>query len=341
MYSDRDEIKCYNGIKNENSRHFFYKSTYKGTKIRYNFYRLNVFNTERGCEMILLIGGNIREFIKYLSTNLDINGPWDAIKIIIDISIVSFVVYKLVKLVRETRAWQLIKGILVIVVAARLSEILGFRTISFILRLTIEYMAIILVVLFQPEFRRGLEQLGRSRFRNFFSLEDEDINVKVKALIEEIVKAVTEMSKTFTGALIVVERETKIGEIINSGVRLDSNVTSELLINIFTPNTPLHDGAVVIRDNKIKAAACFLPLTENSNLSKELGTRHRAALGISEVSDSIVVVVSEESGKISVALNGGLSRNLTSDTLRKALSKNLIKKDNPGKRLGIWKVKSK
>lgn len=112
-------------------------------------------------------------------------------------------------------------------------------------------------------------------------------------------------------------------------------------MNIFTPNTPLHDGAVVIRDNRIVAAACFLPLTENSNLSKELGTRHRAALGISEVSDSIVVVVSEESGKISVALNGGLSRNLTSDTLRKALSKNLIMKDNPGKRFGIWKVKAK
>jgi len=182
-------------------------------------------------------------------------------------------------------------------------------------------MAIILVVLFQPEFRRGLEQLGRSRFRNLFSFEEEDSTIKVKSLIEEIIKAVTEMSRTFTGALIVIERETKLGEIINSGINLDSNVTSELLINIFTPNTPLHDGAVVIRDNKIKAAACFLPLTENPNLSKELGTRHRAALGISEVSDAIVVVVSEESGRISVALNGGLTRNLTSDTLRKALSK--------------------
>lgn len=202
-------------------------------------------------------------------------------------------------------------------------------------------MAIILVVLFQPEFRRGLEQLGRSRFRNLFSFEEEDRTIKVKSLIEEIIKAVTEMSRTFTGALIVIERETKLGEIINSGINLDSSVTSELLINIFTPNTPLHDGAVVIRDNKIKAAACFLPLTENPNLSKELGTRHRAALGISEVSDSIVVVVSEESGRISVALNGGLTRNLTSDTLRKALSKNLLDKANPSKKLGIWKVKAK
>jgi len=149
------------------------------------------------------------------------------------------------------------------------------------------------------------------------------------------------MSKTFTGALIVIERETKIGDIINSGVTIDSNVTSELLVNIFTPNTPLHDGAVVIRGDKIKAASCFLPLTENPNLSKEFGTRHRAALGISEVSDAVVVVASEESGKISVALNGGLTRNLTSDTLRKALNKNLLEKDVPNKKLGLWKVKTK
>ena len=288
-----------------------------------------------------MAGRNLGDVLKHIFMNFDIKGPWDIIKVIIDIAIVSFVIYKLIKLVKETRAWQLIKGILVIVVAAKFSRTLGFRTISFILKLTIEYMAIILVVLFQPEFRRGLEQLGRSRFRNFFALEDEDLNVRIKALIEEIVKSVTEMSRTFTGALIVIERETKIGEIINSGIRLDSNLTKELLINIFTPNTPLHDGAVVVRDNKIKAAACFLPLTENSNLSKDLGTRHRAALGISEVSDSVVVVVSEESGKISVALNGGLTRNLTSDTLRKALSRNLLEKDDSAKMLGIWKVKTK
>ncbi|GAE89847.1 diadenylate cyclase CdaA [Acetivibrio straminisolvens] len=291
--------------------------------------------------MSFLAGVNFWDILINLSTNLDIKNPWDLIKTIIDIGIVSFVIYKLIELIRETRAWQLIKGILVIVFAARVSQLLGFKTLSFLLRLTIEYMAIILVVLFQPEFRRGLEQLGRSRFRNLFSFEEEDRTIKVKSLIEEIIKAVTEMSRTFTGALIVIERETKLGEIINSGINLDSSVTSELLINIFTPNTPLHDGAVVIRDNKIKAAACFLPLTENPNLSKELGTRHRAALGISEVSDSIVVVVSEESGRISVALNGGLTRNLTSDTLRKALSKNLLDKANPSKKLGIWKVKAK
>lgn len=284
---------------------------------------------------------NFWGIINFLSDNLSIKGPWDLVKTIVDISIVSYVIYKMTKLVRETRAWQLIKGILFILIASKLSEILGLRTIAFILKMIIQYLAIALVVLFQPELRRGLEQIGRSRFRNFFSFEDEGYTIKIKSYIEEIIKSVVEMSKTFTGALIVIERETKIGEIIKSGIQLDSNVTSELLINIFTPNTPLHDGAVVIRGDKIKAAACFLPLTENPNLSKELGTRHRAALGISEVSDAIVVVVSEESGKISVALNGGLTRNLTSDTLRKALSKNLLEKDIPNKKIGLWKVKTK
>lgn len=291
--------------------------------------------------MGFLSSANFMEFINFISDNLSIKGPWDVVKAIIDISMVSFAIYKIAKLVRETRAWQLVKGIFFILIAARLSVILGLRTIAFILKMIIQYLAIALVVLFQPELRRGLEQIGRSRFKNFFSLEDENYTIKVKSNIEELIKAVVEMSRTFTGALIVIERETKIGDIINSGIEIDSKITSELLINTFTPNTPLHDGAVVIRGDRIKAAACFLPLTENPNLSKELGTRHRAALGISEVSDAIVVVVSEESGKISVALNGGLTRNLTSDTLRKALSKNLLEKDMSNKKLGLWKVKTK
>jgi diadenylate cyclase len=284
---------------------------------------------------------NFWGIINFLSDNLSIKGPWDLVKTIVDISIVSYAIYKIATLVRETRAWQLIKGILFILIASKLSDILGLRTIAFILRMIIQYLPIALVMLFQPELRRGLEQIGRSRFKNFFNFEDESYTIKVKSNIEEIINAIVEMSKTFTGALIVIERETRIGDIINSGIQIDSNVTSELLINIFTPNTPLHDGAVVIRGDKIKAAACFLPLTENPNLSKELGTRHRAALGISEVSDAIVVVASEESGKISVALNGGLTRNLTSDTLRKALSKNLLEKHVPNKKLGLWKVKTK
>ncbi|AUG57242.1 MAG TPA: TIGR00159 family protein [Ruminiclostridium sp.] len=292
--------------------------------------------------MNLLNIQNFKEFFdSVILSLLDVKGPWDIVKSLIDIGIVSYVIYKLIKLVRETRAWQLLKGVFVILIAARLSDALGFRTIAFILRIIIQYITIALIVLFQPELRRGLEKIGRSRFRNIFSFEEETDTVKVRALIEEIVKAVTSMAKTYTGALIVIERETKIGDIVNSGIQIDANVTSELLINIFSPNTPLHDGAVVIRERKIKAAACFLPLTENPNISKDLGTRHRAALGITEVSDSIVVVVSEESGKISVALNGGLTRNLTGDSLRKALNKNLLNMEAPNKKLGLWKVKSK
>lgn len=284
---------------------------------------------------------NLNDLINNFAGYIGYSGPLSVIQAIIDIGIVSYVIYKLIVLVKETRAWQLIKGILFIVVAAELSKWLGLKTIAYILGNTVQYIAIALVVLFQPELRRGLEQIGRSRFKDIFSFDEEDTRIKVTALIEEIVKSCVEMSRTYTGALIVIEKDTKIGEIINTGTQLDSNVSAELLINIFTPNTPLHDGAVIIRGDKIKAAACFLPLTDNPNLSKELGTRHRAALGITEVSDSIAIVVSEESGKISFALNGGLTRNLTPDTLRKALNKNLLEKNNANKKLALWKVKAR
>lgn len=276
-----------------------------------------------------------------ISSLFNVTDAWDLLKTLLDISIVSYVIYKLIIMVRETRAWQLIKGILVILIAAKLSGILGLKTIAFILNNTVQYIAIALVVLFQPELRRGLEQIGRSKFKDLLSFDEENSAIQTTALIEEIVKACTELSRTMTGALIVIERETRIGEIINTGVQLDSNVTAELLLNIFTPNTPLHDGAVVIRTNRIKAAACFLPLTDNPNLSKELGTRHRAALGITEVSDAISVVVSEETGKISFALNGGLTRSLTPDILRKALNKNLLERNHTNKKLGLWKVRNK
>ncbi|WP_425314306.1 diadenylate cyclase CdaA [Ruminiclostridium herbifermentans] len=278
----------------------------------------------------------------FISVYIPINAPLEMLKSIIDISIVSYIIFKLIKLGKETRAWQLVKGIVVIFIIAMLSEWLQLRTLAFILNKTIELAGFAVVVLFQPELRRGLEQLGRSsNIRDFFNFDESDDVIHTTYTIEEIVKAATELSKTQTGALIVVERETKLGEIINTGTTLDSNISSELIINIFTPNTPLHDGALIIRDNKLKSAACFLPLTDNPNLSKELGTRHRAALGITEVSDCISVVVSEETGKISYALNGGLSRNLTPDTLRKALNKNLLEKKTVNKKLSLWKGKSK
>ncbi|MGI6777229.1 MAG: diadenylate cyclase CdaA [Acetivibrionales bacterium] len=280
----------------------------------------------------------MNNFAGYLGFN---KSPLSVVQSIIDIGIVSYAIYKVIVLVKETRAWQLIKGILVILIASELSKLLGLKTISYILSNTISIAAISFVILFQPELRRGLEQIGRSRFRDLFSFDEVSRRVQTSAVIDELIKACVQLSKTYTGGLIVIEKDTKVGEIIKTGVLLDSNISAELLVNIFSPNTPLHDGAVIIRDNKIKAAACFLPLTDNLDLSKELGTRHRAALGITEISDSIAIVVSEESGKISFALNGGLTRNLTADTLRKALSKNLLDKNNPAKRLSLWKVKPK
>jgi len=272
---------------------------------------------------------------------MGLNDPLYVIRAVLDIGIVALVIYKLIILVRETRAWQLIKGILLILLATEMSGFLGLKTINYMLDSMLSVLAIGAIVLFQPELRRALEKIGRSRFKDLINLDDTNYKVKTTAMIEEIVKACTELSSKYIGALIVIERDVKIGDIINTGTELDSHVSSELIINLFVPDTPLHDGALVIRDNKIKAAACFLPLTDNPNLSKELGTRHRAALGITEVSDCIAVVVSEESGKISVALNGGLTRNLTPDMLRKALNKNLVEREVSPRKLILWRDKTK
>lgn len=284
---------------------------------------------------------NLRDLFNNFAGYMGFNDPLNIIRTIIDISIVSWVVYRLIILVKETRAWQLIKGLLLILIATEMSKILGLKTINYMLQNVLSVLAIGAIVLFQPELRRALEKIGRSTFKDIFSFDEENTRIKVTAVIEEIVKACMDMSTKYTGALIVIERETKLGEIINTGTQLDSHVSSELISNIFVPDTPLHDGAIIIRDNKIKAAACFLPLTDNPNLSKELGTRHRAALGITEVSDSIAIVVSEESGKISFALNGGLTRNLTSDTLRKALNKNLLDEEQKSKKITLWRIKTK
>lgn len=284
---------------------------------------------------------NLRDMFDNFAGYMGFTNPLYIIRAIVDISIVSFVVYKVIMLVKETRAWQLIKGLFLILVATELSKILRLTTINFILENLLSVLALGAIILFQPELRRALEKIGRSRFKDIFGFDEDNIRIQTTAVIEEIVKACTDLSAKYTGALIVIERDTKIGDIINTGTQLDSCVSTELLVNIFVPDTPLHDGAVIIRDNKIKAAACFLPLTDNPNLSKELGTRHRAALGITEVSDCIAVVVSEESGKISFALNGGLTRNLTSDTLRKALNKNLLNNDARSKKIALWRGKAK
>ena len=251
-----------------------------------------------------------------------LDGPLDVARAVAEVIILSFFVYVVLNLVRETRAWQLTKGIALLLAITAISNIIGFKTISFVLNNTFSIMAIGVLIIFQPELRRGLEQMGRatlikSMFGREATLED------TKNMIDNLTSACFDMSKTLTGALIVVERETKLGEIIDTGIDVNASVTSELLINIFWKNTPLHDGAIVIRDNRVKAATCYLPLTENTDIDKELGTRHRAAVGVTEVSDAIALIVSEETGTVSFIKSGQIARGLTPSELKSMLNRNL------------------
>ena len=264
--------------------------------------------------------------------------PW-VIQHVIDISIVAFVLYKLLLLIRETRAEQVLKGLAILLFATKLSEFLQFNTIYWILQNTVTVGVIALLIVFQPELRRALEQIGRGKFfdRSMFIQNDRDPYL----IISEIVKAVQNMAKDKTGALIVVENKTGVNDVIETGVKIDGELSGALLENIFVPNTPLHDGAVIIRGDRIAAAGCFLPLTENPNLSKQLGTRHRAALGISENSDAIAIIVSEETGIISVASNGKLTRYLDSKGLKEMLKKIYVKeKDARSLILKKWRTKN-
>lgn len=282
----------------------------------------------------------ILNFLNYISniiSNITFKDIIEIIKIIIDISIVTFVVYKILVVVKQTRAGQLIKGIVVLLIATQLTEWLGLNTINFILRNTLTVGLLAILIIFQPELRGALERIGRSKFGNLFNFEEHSYEEKIKRTIEEIVKASEDLSKTLTGGLIVIERDTKLGDIEKSGTILNAVISSDLIKNIFFPYAPLHDGAIVIGDGKIKAAGCFLPLSENRNLSKELGTRHRAAIGITENSDSIAVVISEETGRISLSSEGVLTRNLVPDTLRRALSKLLLIEKDENKKMIIWK----
>ena len=259
---------------------------------------------------------------------------------ILDIAIVAYVFYKLSAFVRETRAGTLIKGIGLLLIATWLSKYLQLNTINYLLRNLMQFAFIAFIVIFQPELRRMLEKVGRTRFSSLFSQEDSSSAEKVAS---EIAAAAVAMSSRRIGALIVLERSTKIGDIVRTGCEIDSNISSELLINIFIPNTPLHDGAVIVRENRILAARCILPLTQNETLSQEFGTRHRAALGLSEGSDAAVIVVSEETGKISFALNGNLSRNYTEETLKKVIVKVLSSDsvNSSEKALAKWKERFK
>lgn len=251
--------------------------------------------------------------------------PFNLFTSILDIIIVIFLLYCFVKIVKGSRAWQLIKGIAFLIVATWASGLLNLNILNSILTGIMNWGVIAIIVIFQPELRRALEQLGTNKYTKFFGINS-DLATKTKEDIYKVVIAATELSKTKTGALIVLERDINIQDIIATGVPMNSEVSPQLLVNIFVPKTPLHDGAVVISNNKIAAAACVLPLADDPDIAKELGTRHRAAIGISKESDSIVVVVSEETGKISVAKDGTLIADVREDVLKKILISNIVTK---------------
>ena len=252
--------------------------------------------------------------------------PIKLITAILDITIVIFLVYELIRIVKDSRAWQLVKGIAFLVIATALSGLLNLHILNYLLSTIMDWGVILIIIIFQPEIRRALEQLGgTNRFSRFFGF-DKDIVTKTKEDIYKIVIAAYELAKNKTGALIVIERDIQIKDIIATGIPMDAEVSPQLLVNIFVPNTPLHDGAVVISNNKIAAAACMLPLASDKDIAKELGTRHRAGIGISKEADSIAIIVSEETGKVSVAKDGVLIADVREDVLKKILIANIVTK---------------
>ena len=261
---------------------------------------------------------NIVNYIQELNEN-----PFRLIPLILDLTIVIYLAYKLLKATKNSRVWQLIKGIALLIILTAVSGWLRLDILHYILTSVMTYGVIVMIVIFQPELRRALEQLGTNKFTRFFGM-DKDIITKTKEDIYKIVIAAGELAKTNTGALIVIERDIKIGDIAETGVEINAEISPQLLVNIFVQNTPLHDGAVIISNNKIKAAACILPLANDKQIAQKLGTRHRAAIGISKETDSIVVVVSEETGKISIAKDGTLIADVTEEVLKKILIKNVV-----------------
>ena len=258
---------------------------------------------------------------------------------VLEIFILAFLVYSLLLWIKSTRAWTLLKGLMVLVVCVSLVYILHMDTLIFIVNRGIDIAITAAIVIFQPELRRALEQIGEKQIVSSLIPIDTGRDVTERfsdKTVNEIAKAASEMGKAKTGALIVIEQNVRLDEYERTGITLDSVLTSQLLINIFEHNTPLHDGAVIVRGNRITSATCYLPLSDNMMLSKELGTRHRAGVGISEVTDSLTVIVSEETGGISVAYKGELKRNITVDELKEQLVM-LQNKTVPQKKFRIWK----
>ena len=276
------------------------------------------------------------QFLTFIQNSI----RWMRWQDIADMLLMAFLIYKGMQLLRDSSAGQVIKGILLIVVASQIFGWLQLNVIYYLLTATLQIGIIALVILFQPELRRMLDTVGRSKLPSFFKPERTQPNNDTLRTVAQLVETCGDMSRTKTGALIVIERETKLGEIMKTGTIVNADITSELLKNIFFNKAPLHDGAVVIRDNRVAAAGCFLPLSSNKNLSNELGTRHRAGVGISEVSDALVLIVSEETGSVSVASDGVLKRHLSSATLTTILNNELVhdaEKEEKLEKFKFWK----
>ncbi len=263
----------------------------------------------------------------------------------IDIALLSYLFFYILKLIRETRAGQLFKGIFFLLVAYVFGKIIGLRSITYLLSQTFDIGLLAIFIVFQPEIRRAVEKIGHSHFGlkglNLVGSSDE-VTAKWSPAIDAICDACVDLSSSCTGALIVIERQTKLGEQIDNGTIMNAQPSKELFGNIFYPKTPLHDGAVIMRDGMILAAACFLPKPQNEErIDKKLGSRHRAAIGMSENSDALIIAVSEETGQISVAENGEIQRNFTRDKLHHLLTDRLIPKQSDGKKIRLPRRKGK
>lgn len=262
----------------------------------------------------------------------------------LEIIIIAFMIYHIIKWVKTTRAWALMRGVAILMVFWVVASILNFHVILWIFVNALSVGITAVIIVFQPEFRKALEQLGQKNIVSpFFNLsESKDKSERFSDhTVEELVRATFELAKTKTGALMVIEEEILLKEFEQTGIDIDAVISSQLLINIFEHNTPLHDGAVILRGNRVAAATCYLPLSDNMRLSKELGTRHRAGVGISEVTDSFTIIVSEETGKVSIAKNGELIRSVDGDYLRAKLIEVQKKAEYEPKKIKLWKGKGK
>ena len=278
---------------------------------------------------------NVQSWISFL--------PRITLSNLFEIIIIAVLVYEILIWIKNTRAWNQLMGLVVILAFGLVAAIFHFDTILWIMEKTGTIAVTALIIIFQPELRRALEQLGSKNLISDILLFDDEKDSQefTERTANEIVKATFEMAKVKTGALIVIERDVSLKEIERTGIEINGTVSSQLLINIFEHNTPLHDGAVIIRGNRVTAATCYLPLSDNMMISKDLGTRHRAAVGISEITDSITVVVSEETGRVSVVEGGILRRLSDAESLRKVLATVNMKEEAGSNRFKIWKGRKK